>query len=240
MWNIIGRKSTMKKILIVLLIIVIILSVFACKNSNSDEDKYNKAIELYLAGDYHKAFTMFEEVGDYKNAEQFIEDIAASLKLAEISDFPDSTEPITTTTAKPTPRLITTTTTTAAPTATPTPSISVTVSPDLPVEVSHGYESSMFTKMKITNLSYAYTYSLFQKQLWIYTSGEKTWDESGDSGKSAIGYEYQLLDSEGYVVDSGNFFMMGLRVGNKFKDDDSIRINIQNFKSGDYTFKILD
>ena len=57
----------------------------------------------------------------------------------------------------------------------------------------------------------------YGSQVKITVSGTKTY---GNGGSLAIDMvNYKLLDSEGYVVDSGTIFLDGLSEGDKFRDD---------------------
>lgn len=89
------------------------------------------------------------------------------------------------------------------------------IAKELPVELNvKGYDGSIESTISITDLSYTFEKGLLP-QLKITFSGVKTY---GNSSSYDI-ICYKLYDSEGYLIDSGDVFLMSLDVGDKFKDD---------------------
>ena len=74
--------------------------------------------------------------------------------------------------------------------------------------------SSSTTSVKITNI----TYEVSSDNLYIYFTGEKTYDTKGSSYSRACKVGWKLYDSEGFLVDSGVFYTDALKVGEKFKN----------------------
>ena len=54
--------------------------------------------------------------------------------------------------------------------------------------------------------------------LFLYFTGEKTYDRSGSDFSQGCTIEWKLYDSEGYLVKSSHFFTESMSVGDKFKD----------------------
>ena len=117
----------MNKLIATILIILLVFTFAACKNSQ--EEKYSKAMELYLIGEYSLAISLFEELGDYKDSENIADEIVIKLNSTptpELSIATPTPEPATPTPepATPTPKPATPTPEPATPTpkpATPTP-----------------------------------------------------------------------------------------------------------------------
>ena len=68
--------------------------------------------------------------------------------------------------------------------------------------------------VKITNV----TYEVSGDDLYIYFTGEKTYDSKGSSYSRSCKIGWKLYDSEGYLVDSGIAYTDALKVGEKFKN----------------------
>jgi len=82
--------------------------------------------------------------------------------------------------------------------------------PNLPVTIS-----SSTTIVKITDI----TYEVSGDNLYIYFTGEKTYDTKGSSYSRMCEIGWKLYDSEGYIVDSGISYTDALSVGEKFKNE---------------------
>ena len=74
--------------------------------------------------------------------------------------------------------------------------------------------SSSTTSVKITNI----TYEVSSDDLYIYFTGEKTYDTKGSSYSRACKFGWKLYDSEGFLVDSDVLYTNALKVGEKFKN----------------------
>lgn len=71
----------------------------------------------------------------------------------------------------------------------------------------------------------------------ITLSGEKTFGKGGNLSYDII--SYKLLDSEGYLVDSGQVYLgTSLNTGDKFRDDSLVVYNLTPGET--YTLQLLD
>ncbi|MFA7673845.1 MAG: hypothetical protein WCY62_08345 [Clostridia bacterium] len=82
------------------------------------------------------------------------------------------------------------------------------------------------------------TYEISGTSLYIYFAGEKTYDIKGSKNATTFSISYQLLDSQGYIVDSGSAYTPSLFTGDKFKD---VKGYVWDIKIGEtYTLKVID
>ncbi len=81
---------------------------------------------------------------------------------------------------------------------------------------------SSTTSVKITNI----TYEVSGDDLYIYFTGEKTYDTKGSSYSRSCKIGWKLYDSEGFVVDSDVLYTDALKVGEKFKNEKEICWNV--------------
>lgn len=89
--------------------------------------------------------------------------------------------------------------------------------PNLPDRIS-----SSTTTVKITNI----IYDVSGDDLYIYFTGEKTYDTKGSNYSRACKIGWKLYDSDGYLVDSGVLYTDALSVGEKFKNAEEICWNV--------------
>jgi hypothetical protein len=95
--------------------------------------------------------------------------------------------------------------------------------PNTPITVyDFNYDGSIDETCKITSLAikevkknYNGTYSI--TFIW---AGEKTYDDDGNNYSSSVGFVYKLYDSEGYVVHDSSVSSVGVKVGEKFKNQE--------------------
>lgn len=115
----------------------------------------------------------------------------------------------------------------------PVADIQVTVK-ELPVELNvKGFDGSIESTLTIMDFSYIYEKE-YMPQLKITFSGQKTY---GNSSSYDI-ISYKLYDGEGYLIDSGDVFLMSLDVGDKFKDDSIVVYDIT--PGEDYTLQFVE
>ena len=89
--------------------------------------------------------------------------------------------------------------------------------PTLPKTITEfSYSGNVYSTVKITNI----TYEISDDDLYIYFTGEKTYDMEGDRYSSTCVVGWKLYDSEGYIVDSGTFYSPKIAVGEKFRDEE--------------------
>lgn len=86
--------------------------------------------------------------------------------------------------------------------------------PSLPLTVSVKYGNSVASTVNITNI----TCETVNNDLFLYFTGEKTYDRTGSDFSQGCTIEWKLYDSEGYLVKSSHFFTESISVGDKFKD----------------------
>lgn len=88
--------------------------------------------------------------------------------------------------------------------------------PTLPDTIyDYSYSGKIISAVKITDI----TYEIRDEDLYIYFTGEKTYDAEGDKYSRSCVVGWKLYDSEGYVVDSGTFHSSHIAVGEKFKNE---------------------
>ena len=90
--------------------------------------------------------------------------------------------------------------------------------PDLPKTVSDNWSYGVWTKTRIDEI----TYKVEGDSLYLYFSGEKTYDHSGKNGDDLCVFCWKLYDTDDYLVDSGSVYTSNLSVGDKFKDQEAI------------------
>ncbi len=108
--------------------------------------------------------------------------------------------------------------------------------PKLPATISdYLYNDQIDSTVKITNI----TYEIKDYDLYIYFSGEKTYEREGLLYSQSTKVGWKLYDSENYVVASGTFYSPAVAVGEKFRNEEDTAYNC--IKPGEtYTFKILN
>lgn len=113
--------------------------------------------------------------------------------------------------------------------------------PEVPKKVSYisSWDNRVQHTFNITNISYKAeeSFDLKSVRLYIYFSGEKTYDIYGNNN-SEYGYiSWRIIDKDGYIVETGTFFTADLKVGDKFKDAEEL---IYEIAPGEYTLEIID
>jgi hypothetical protein len=113
--------------------------------------------------------------------------------------------------------------------------------PEVPKKISYisSWDNKIQHTFNITNISYKVeeSYDLKSVELYIYFSGEKTYDVNG-SNNSDYGYiSWRIIDKEGFVIETGNHFTSDLKVGDKFKDAEEW---IYDLAPGEYILEIMD
>jgi len=86
-----------KKITSIIIYITELIFLFGCKNTQ--DEKYTLAIDFYLAGQYSEAYSIFEELGDYKDSNKYI------IELDEIFISTPTSETAEPTESQPTPTI---------------------------------------------------------------------------------------------------------------------------------------
>ena len=90
--------------------------------------------------------------------------------------------------------------------------------PTLPQTIWH-YSSS---SCKVTNI----TYKVSGDYIYFYFTGEKTYDKNGNNYSDKCWIGWKLYDEDGYVVADGTCLTTSIKVGEKFKDEESTAWNV--------------
>ena len=73
--------------------------------------------------------------------------------------------------------------------------------------------------LKFTDLDYGWVFnSNTSFNLYLHYDAEKMFDDSGENKSDICRFKYKVLDSDGYIVNSGSYFTTDLCVGEKVKD----------------------
>ena len=110
--------------------------------------------------------------------------------------------------------------------------------PETPAFITYTPYSSKILRTEVTDIEFEFTtQSVLNKtvSLEITIKGERIDNSTPTSNTCYIGYK--LLDSEGYVVESGKFYTPAVAPGEKFKD---ISTKFYNLEPGEYTLVLLD
>ena len=88
--------------------------------------------------------------------------------------------------------------------------------PTLPTVINdYSYNGRIDSSVKITEI----TYEVSDDDLYIYFTGEKTYDAEGTKYSQSCKVGWKLYDSDEYIVDSGTFYSPNIAVGEKFKNE---------------------
>ena len=109
--------------------------------------------------------------------------------------------------------------------------------PQLPTTLDYYYKSfsgkeTLEASVKITSI----TYEIKDDDLYIYFAGEKIYDSEGKNYSRSVKFGWKLYDSEGYVIDSGDFYSTGIKTGEKFRNE---KISIYNEMVPGKTYKLV-
>ncbi len=88
--------------------------------------------------------------------------------------------------------------------------------PSLPQTIKkYSYSGSLESSCKVTKI----TYECSGDDLYVYLTGQKTYDSDGSNYSSSCKIGWKLYDEDGYVIDDGNCYTSSLTTGEKFKDE---------------------
>ncbi|MEF2837887.1 MAG: FxLYD domain-containing protein [Oscillospiraceae bacterium] len=91
--------------------------------------------------------------------------------------------------------------------------------PDLPKEVSNGYDNHIQSSCIVNSVRSETNYwNNGTAGVNLYFSGTKTFDEDGDDANGHCIFAYKVLDENGNVVASGTTYIDSLKVNDTFKD----------------------
>jgi hypothetical protein len=110
--------------------------------------------------------------------------------------------------------------------------------PETPAFITYIRYSSDPLRTEVTDIEFEFTtQSVLNKtvSLEVTIKGQRVDYSTSTSNTCCIGYK--LLDSEGYVVESGTFYTPAIAPGEKFKD---ISKNFYALEPGEYTLVLLD
>ena len=107
--------------------------------------------------------------------------------------------------------------------------------PTLPKTIyNKSYSGTTNQMLKVTDI----TYEVSGTTMYIYFSGEKTFDIEGDNYSRIFKIGFKLYDSNGNVVDSGTIYVTALSVGDKFANTKEIVYGITLGEN--YTLELID
>ena len=107
--------------------------------------------------------------------------------------------------------------------------------PTLPKTIYNKSSSGTTNQMiKVTNI----TYETSGTTMYIYFSGEKTFDKEGNNYSRISKIGFKLYDSNGNVVDSGIIYVTALSVGDKFANTKESVFGITLGEN--YTIELID
>lgn len=86
--------------------------------------------------------------------------------------------------------------------------------PNVPQTISDTRLAFSCSSCKVTGI----TYEVSGDNVTFYFTGEKTYDENGNSYSQSCKIGWKLYDEDGYVVDDGTCYTTSIKVGEKFKD----------------------
>ena len=116
--------------------------------------------------------------------------------------------------------------------------INITLKTSLPTEISYTSYRTVTTRCKVTSFDFEVGYWNDGKaSVTLSISGNKTYDEKGDSYSRGAKVGWKLYDSKGNVIDSGTFTSSNIKVGETFTDASSY---VNKLAPGDYTLEILN
>ena len=92
---------------------------------------------------------------------------------------------------------------------------------ELPMDLNRRLGQGIVSSLTITEINY----EVNERYIEFEFKGEKTFDYRGEDNADESMFAYRLLDEEGFVLKSGTFFTSSIKVGEKFKDVDTIYIS---------------
>ncbi len=112
--------------------------------------------------------------------------------------------------------------------------------PKTPITIhDYRYNGSIDISCKVTSVKYkinsVYSDGVY---VYIYWSGEQTYNHQGDNISSMCAIGYKLYDSQGYVVASGTDYSTAVQKGEKFKDAEFLIMNLDPNES--YTLEFVN
>ena len=108
--------------------------------------------------------------------------------------------------------------------------------PELPKKVKRTFVD-LIEEVIVEEIKYEFKESLGGVALYLYFTGEKTYDKYGEDNSDDCMIGWKLYDKNGYVVDSGTAFTQTICVGEKFKD---CREYVYNIEPGNYRLELMD
>ena len=90
--------------------------------------------------------------------------------------------------------------------------------PTLPMTIhDYDYRGNIDSSVKISEITYELHYD---DSVVFYVDGEKLYDAEGRGYSQSTKVGWKLYDMEGYIIDSGTFYSPGIKVGEKYRDED--------------------
>lgn len=112
--------------------------------------------------------------------------------------------------------------------------------PSLPKTISYG-GSTIYSKVKVTSITYEIGYYNGYPEITVYFSGEKTYDYKGNGQSDSCYIGWKLYAPDGAVIDDGTFYSPAIKVGEKFsKKEKKVLDSYDKGEFGKYRLEILD
>lgn len=110
--------------------------------------------------------------------------------------------------------------------------------PEIPAEIiEYNWNDEVSARLTIDKIEYEFQESYTGPcKLILRFSGEKTYDKNPDH-HSYFTFQYRILDSDGYVVDTGSVLTDRLGVGDKFRNKEE---TIYGLEAGHYILEIVN
>lgn len=109
---------------------------------------------------------------------------------------------------------------------------------EIPQEFSYRTPRRIYSKTMVNSFTYEIRNWYDGKASVEFSiSGEKTYDYDGDDGTNSCQVSWKLRDPNGVVVDTGNFFVSKLKVGEAFLEETSTASNVP---VGTYTLELTN
>lgn len=117
------------------------------------------------------------------------------------------------------------------------PAVPTTLSNSKTAYTNGGYKDVLQSKFNVSEITYEFKETSGGKvDLHIYYKGEKTYDANGPGQTSDCKIGWKLYDREGYVLEDGTTYTMGIAMNEKFKD---VEETIYSLEPGEYKLVIM-
>lgn len=109
--------------------------------------------------------------------------------------------------------------------------------PPIKVSRTYGTNKMLIEEVIVTDITYEFKESFGGVDLYIYFTGEKTFDYMGEDNSDDCLIGWKLYDGEGYVVKTGTVFTQSICTGEKFKNAEE---NIYSLEPSEYRLELVN